>query len=71
LEFFDQNLTNPERSSASPYLSAGTAHSARPSYFTGIGGTQFFCLFFWFPKTLKKRLLPERPKISKIHFVCD
>ena len=78
--FFDQNLTNPERSSASPYLSAGTAHSAGPSYFTGHSAPSL--VFFWiFPdfgpiflvsKNLEKTCSSWSPKNLKNQFLfCD
>ena len=71
IEIPDQNLTNPERSLASPYLSGSTAHSARPTHFPGLlplwtDFSGFWADFFWSSKTSKKHLFPERYKISKI-----
>jgi hypothetical protein len=73
LEFWTSTSPHPERSSASPYLSAGTAHSAGPTHFRGLGAPSLFFLrffiylglIFFFPKTLKKQFLPERQKSQK------
>ena len=69
----DQNLTNLERSSASPYLSAGTAHSAGPSYFCRPGGPSltFFRIFpdigpiFFVSKNLEKTSSSRSPQNFK------